>query len=97
MHWVGWLPLLVDASAAPLSAKRVCCAAHNDNAHPHWLALPGTIWASGLAEQCATVCHRVQALLRLLAPAPLAVNCVGLSRGGIAALSLAQALGALPR
>jgi len=91
------LPLLVDASAAPLSAKRVCCAAHNDNAHPHWLALPGTIWASGLAEQCATVCHRVQALLRLLAPAPLAVNCVGLSRGGIAALSLAQALGALPR
>lgn len=56
--------------------------------------LAGTIWAFGLSDQCKRAVSRVQDLLQHKG-APhrlLIINALGLSRGGIAALMLAQAL-----
>ena len=50
----------------------------------------GTLFASGLREQCARVVARVDALLQR--GGALRVNVLGLSRGGIGAIYLAQAL-----
>ena len=52
--------------------------------------LLGTVFAFGLASQCATVVQRVHELLR--SGRPLRLNCFGLSRGGCACLMLAQRL-----
>eukprot|EP01062_Namystynia_karyoxenos_P027644 TRINITY_DN21158_c0_g1_i1.p1 TRINITY_DN21158_c0_g1~~TRINITY_DN21158_c0_g1_i1.p1 ORF type:complete len:436 (+),score=71.66 TRINITY_DN21158_c0_g1_i1:137-1444(+) len=70
----------------------------------------GTLFACGLRKQCALVRSHVDGLVtqrwgRGLRPplaegeaaAPLTVNAVGLSRGGIACLYLAQALAHYPR
>ena len=53
----------------------------------------GMIWAFGLSGQCQQVCNRVNDLLAQLPPTcSLIINVLGLSRGGIAALMLAEAL-----
>ena len=57
----------------------------------------GTICAKGLRKQCVAVRRQVDSLVAELAasyqtPPPLRVNAVGLSRGGVACLYLAQAL-----
>ncbi|CAE7505326.1 styx-b [Symbiodinium natans] len=57
----------------------------------------GTICAKGLRRQCAAVRRQVDSLVAELAsthqaPPALRVNAVGLSRGGVACLYLAQAL-----
>ena len=54
--------------------------------------LAGVIWAVGLRSQCTTVATRVRTLLKAWPNAPLVINVLGLSRGGIAALMLAQEL-----
>ena len=54
--------------------------------------LAGIIWAVGLRSQCTTVATRVRTLLKAWPNAPLVINVLGLSRGGIAALMLAQEL-----
>ena len=57
----------------------------------------GTICAKGLRRQCQAVRRQVDSLIAELSasyrpPPPLRVNAVGLSRGGVACLYLAQAL-----
>mmetsp|Transcript_39294 Transcript_39294/g.87832 ORF Transcript_39294/g.87832 Transcript_39294/m.87832 type:complete len:377 (+) Transcript_39294:47-1177(+) len=61
----------------------------------------GTICAKGLRKQCRAVRRQVDSLVAELAaghanPPALRVNAVGLSRGGVACLYLAQALADLP-
>ncbi len=57
--------------------------------------IAGVIWAVGLQGQCAAVATRVRRLLQAWPNAPLVINVLGLSRGGIAALMLAQKLAKL--
>jgi len=54
--------------------------------------VPGTLFAFGLAPQCDEVVRRIE---RIVPGRPIAVNVLGLSRGGIAALMLAQRLSRL--
>jgi hypothetical protein len=56
--------------------------------------LTGTLFASGLTEQCAVVVRRVQELLRRSDQAMVEVIAIGLSRGGVACIRLALALAA---
>ena len=57
--------------------------------------LSGTLFAEGLREQCGRVHYRVEQLLARFRS--VRVNALGLSRGGIACIFLAQALAPLPR
>jgi hypothetical protein len=52
----------------------------------------GTIFATGLTVQCHEVCEHVKSMLST-SYAHITVNVVGLSRGGIASIYLAQMLG----
>lgn len=53
----------------------------------------GTVFASGLTEQCRCVVQRVEQLLtHFSARGQVVLNVLGLSRGGIAAMKLAQML-----
>ena len=58
----------------------------------------GTIFASGLVDQCRCVIQRVEHLLTHLADrgdcSPVVLNVLGLSRGGMAAMKLSQMLAA---
>ena len=60
--------------------------------------LAGVIWAVGLRDQCKVVLSRVKELLLASESQQcgLIINVLGLSRGGIAGLYLAQALATLP-
>lgn len=57
--------------------------------------IAGVIWAFGLASQCDRIMVRIQTILASKRTRPLCVTALGLSRGGIGALMLAQRLGAL--
>ena len=50
------------------------------------------ICAEGLSEQCRCVVQRVEQLLTHLAGRSVVLNVLGLSRGGMAAMKLAQML-----
>lgn len=52
----------------------------------------GTVFAAGLRSQCRAVVRQVEQLLAHLAGQLLVLNVLGLSRGGIAAMRLTQAL-----
>lgn len=52
--------------------------------------IAGVIWAFGLGPQCDAVVQRAKAILDAHPPVMLRLNVLGLSRGGIAALMLAQ-------
>ena len=54
----------------------------------------GTLWGSGLRAQTETVRQRVAAILKL--GVSIKLNVLGLSRGGVAAIFLAQELSLLP-
>ena len=57
--------------------------------------IAGVIWAFGLSSQCDTVAARVRSVLETWPDVALIINVCGLSRGGIAALGLAQRLSSL--
>ena len=60
--------------------------------------ISGVLFASGLGEQCDYVCAIIRDLLRASPQDPYHVctNCLGLSRGGLASMILAQKIAALP-